>query len=92
MQFFPAFSSLVHIEMKIRHQCSCKLTQRYASPWPFAYRCELRASVCTCGEDQGVKLELFTRSPYTRIFPALNFLVHFEMKTKQYFRDKFTQG
>jgi len=67
---FPAFSSLVHFEMKTKQYFRGKFTQRFASTWPIAYRCELRASVCTCGENQGVEFELFTRSPYTRLFPA----------------------
>jgi hypothetical protein len=64
MRLFPAFSSLVHIEKNIKQYFKSKLTQGLASPWPFASLCLLHASVPMCGEDQGVKFELFTRSPY----------------------------
>jgi len=90
-RLFQAFSSLVHFKGNIKHYFRGKLTQRCASTWPIANRCELRASVCTCGEDQGAKFELFTRSPYMRLFPAFSFFVHIERKIKQYFRGKFTQ-
>jgi hypothetical protein len=39
MRLFPAFSSLVHIERKIKQYFRGKFTQRYASPWPIASFC-----------------------------------------------------
>jgi len=51
--FSVTFSSLVHIEKKIKQDSRCDLTQGYASLWRLAIRCELHASVCMCVEDQG---------------------------------------
>jgi len=82
MRLFPAFSSLAHFERKTKLYSRGKHTQRFASPWPIANFCELHASVCTCGEDQGVKFELFTRSSYTQLFSAFSSLVHFKKKIK----------
>jgi hypothetical protein len=92
MRLFPAFSSLVHFEKKIKQYSRGKQTQGYASPWPIASFCDLPASVCACREDQGVKFELFTRSRIMRLFPAFSSLVHFERKIKQYSRGKQTQS
>ena len=39
MRLFPAFSSLVHIERKIKQYLRGKITQGYASPWPIASFC-----------------------------------------------------
>jgi hypothetical protein len=39
MRLFPAFSSLVHIERKIKQYFRGKLTQGFTSPWPIASFC-----------------------------------------------------
>jgi hypothetical protein len=92
MRLFPAFSSLVHLKRKINRYLRGKITQGYALPWPIANFCELHASVRMWGEDQGVKFELFMRSPYMRLFSAFSFLVHLKRKINRYFRGKVTQS
>jgi hypothetical protein len=89
MRLFQAFSSLVHFKRKIKQYSRSKVTQSYALPWPMVYFCELHASVPMCGEEKGVKYELFTRSPYMRLFPAFSFLVHLKRKNKHYYRVKW---
>ena len=62
-RFFSAFSTLMHIERKLKPYPRGKLTQGYALPWPFAKRCKLHAYVCMRGEDQETKFVLLMRSP-----------------------------
>jgi hypothetical protein len=92
MRLIPAISSLVHFERKIKQYIKGKRTKVYALPWPIANFCELHASVRMCGEGQGVKFELFTRSPYMRLFPAFSSLVHLKRKINLYFRGKIAQS
>lgn len=62
-RFFSAFSTLMHIERKIKPYPRGKITQVYALPWPLAERCKLHAYVCMRGEDQGTKFVSLMRSP-----------------------------
>jgi hypothetical protein len=90
-RLFPAFSSLVHFEKKIRQYSSGIHTQDFASPGrlPTSVRC---ARLFACVERTKVSNSSYLRDPRMRLFPAFSSLVHFERKIKQFSRGKHTQG